>query len=81
MGPRLVPHADDVDVAVQRDPARARAGQRDAEPEQLVARRLLAGVVRVGAQGGEVVLVQLGVEPERGGELAEPLERRAARRP
>ena len=81
MGHGSLADADDVDVAVQRDPARARAGQRDAEPEQLVARRLLARMVRVGAQRGEVVLVQLGVEPERGGQLAEPLERRAARRP
>ena len=55
-------------------------GQRHRQAAQLVARRLLARVVRVGAQRGEVVLVQLGLEAERVGQLAEPLERRRARR-
>ena len=46
-------------------------------PQQLRARRLLAGVARVRAQRVEVVDVQLGVEPVAGRQLAEPLEHRA----
>ena len=40
-------------------------GSVDGQAPQLVARRLFPGVVRVRAQRGEVVLVQVGVEPER----------------
>ena len=50
------------------------AGERDLEAEQLVARRLLARVVRVGAQRREVERVQLAGEPVARGELGEPLE-------
>ena len=54
---------DDVDVPVERDPAGPRAGQRRGHAEELGARGLLPGMVGVRAQRGEVVLVQVGVEP------------------
>ena len=54
-----------------------RAGQRDGQAPQLVARRLLPGVVRVGAEHVQVVLVQVGFQPERRRLFGEPLERRA----
>ncbi len=65
-----VPGATTSTCAVERDPARERAAERDREREQLAARRLLAGMAGMRAQGGEVVLDQLGLEaraPPRGG--------------
>ena len=74
--PRLGPRPDDVDVPVQAQPA-AVAGERRGHAPQLVARRLLAGMVGVRAQRGEVVLVQVGVEPGGLRALGEELERGA----
>jgi hypothetical protein len=77
--PRVRAGRDDVDVPVDRQPWGVGDGrrERDGEAPQLRARRLLAGVVGVRAQPGEVVAVQVGLEPERRGQLAEALERGA----
>ena len=75
--PRHGAEPDDVDVPVERDPARRRAGARDGQAPEVVARCLLTRMVRVGAQGGEVVLVQVGRQPEARGELGERLQRGA----
>ncbi len=63
-----------VHVAVHAQARRAlEAGQRDGQAEQLLARRLLARMRRVRAQGGEVVLVELRLEPQRPRQLGQPL--------
>ena len=72
-----LPGADDVDVAVERDRPGRVPGSVTVSPSSSSRGASSPGWSGVGAQRGEVVLVQLGVEPERGGQLAEPLERRA----
>jgi hypothetical protein len=74
--PRRGAGPDDVDVSVQAQPARRLAGQRDRQAPQLVARRLLARMARVGAQPRQVVLVEVRLEAEAGRQVGEHLERR-----
>jgi hypothetical protein len=63
-------------MPVQAQPARRLAGQRDRQAPELVARRLLARMARVGAQARQVVLVEVRLEAEAGGQIGERLERR-----
>ena len=75
--PRRRPGPDDVDVAVERTAARRR--RPGAWPSGPTARR--AAPPRPGGRGwraqrGEVVRVQVGLEPARGGQLGERLEHR-----
>ena len=70
-----VPGPDDVDVPVQAQPC-AVAGEGRGHAPELVARRLFTRVIRMRAQGGEIVLVQVGVEPGGGRALGEKCERR-----
>ena len=76
VAPRLGPGSDDVDVAVERQPAGPLSGAGDRQAPELVARGLLARMVGVRAQGREVVLVQVGGQAERGRQLGERAERR-----
>jgi len=73
VAPGLVTGRDDVDMAVEAQAPGARAGQRDGEGHQLGSRRLLAGVPRIRAQGGQVVLDEFRLEAER---LRSPGEQR-----
>ena len=77
VAPRGRAGVDDVDVAVEADPPGRAAGQRRGQPPQLVARRLLPRVARMRAQGGEVVRVQVGPQPEPLRGAREQLEHRA----
>ena len=76
MSPRRRAGADDVDVPVQAQPPWDAARERRCQPPQLVARRLLARVIRVRAQGGEVVRVQVGRQAAGGGQLGQRREHR-----
>jgi hypothetical protein len=67
----------DVDVAADREAPVAAGRRGDGEAPQLLARRLLAGVARVRAERGEVVLMQIGAQPQPLGELGEKPQRGA----
>jgi hypothetical protein len=65
--PPLVALVDDVEVRVERESRRVRIGavERGGRADELTARRLFARVAGRRAQRVQVVLVELGVEPER----------------
>jgi hypothetical protein len=68
---------DDVDVPAHRQPPRPAAGHGDGQPPEFVARRLLAGVVGMPSQRGEIVAMEVGPQAQPAGQLAEALERGA----
>jgi hypothetical protein len=77
--PRLLAGADDVDVAVEADAPRALAAGGDDRlgRDELGARGLLAGMVGMRAQRGQVVLDHRGLQAPSLGEVGEQLRRRA----
>lgn len=76
--PGLAPGRDDIEVTAQAGPRRAGLGpaQEHLGGDELVARDLLAGMVGMGAQRGEVVLDDPRLEPEAPGRGHERLRRR-----